>query len=84
MSGGGSGARPLSPDGKRIASGGDDNTVRIWDGASGYEVMTLKGHTGSVRSVTFSPDGRRLASGSLDGTIMIWDGSKSMPDVAQK
>ena len=61
----------FSPDGKRIASGSDDKTIKVWDAATGAEVMTLRAHERS--RVTFSPDGRRIVSGSDDKTIKVWD-----------
>ncbi|KAK0731912.1 quinon protein alcohol dehydrogenase-like superfamily [Lasiosphaeris hirsuta] len=63
----------FSPDGSRIASGSEDETIRIWDAKSGKEVRKLEGHSGWVSSVAFSPDGSRIASGSWDETIRIWD-----------
>ncbi len=57
----------FSPDGKRLASGSYDETVKLLDAATGKEVLTLKGHTQDVSSVCYSPDGKRLASGSHDG-----------------
>jgi WD40 repeat protein len=65
----------FSPDGKRLASAGRDQTVKVWDVASGQETLTLKGHTDWVTSVAFSPDGMRLASASYDRTVKIWDAS---------
>ncbi|MBW4457979.1 MAG: ribosome assembly protein 4 [Nostoc indistinguendum CM1-VF10] len=62
-----------SPDGKTIASGSDDNTIKIWDVTTGKAIKTLTGHTSRVDSVVYSPDGRTLASGSADKTIKIWD-----------
>jgi WD40 repeat protein len=62
-----------SPDGRCVATGSYDGTVKVWDAAGGRELTTLSGHDDWVRSVAWSPDGERLASGSDDGTIKVWD-----------
>jgi len=56
-----------------VASASLDQTVKVWDTATGQELRSLKGHTKSVQSVVFSPDSQRLASASWDGTVKVWD-----------
>jgi len=63
-----------SPDGKHIASGSGDLTIKIWNADNGNSaVRTLKNHIKEVQSVAYSPDGNSIASGSRDGTIQIQD-----------
>jgi WD40 repeat protein len=62
----------FSPDSQTLASGSYDNTIKLWNLASGKELRTLTGHKNEVTSVAFSPDGRTLASSGEDQTIKLW------------
>ena len=62
----------FSPDGQTVASGAGDQTVKIWDVATGQECATLKGHTDRVMAVAFSPDGKTLATAGIDYTVRLW------------
>ncbi|MDZ8138382.1 MAG: serine/threonine-protein kinase [Nostoc sp. DedQUE04] len=63
----------ISPDGKTIASSGDDGTIKLWNLATGKLIASLKGHFQQVNVVVISPDGKLLVSASDDNTIKIWN-----------
>jgi WD40 repeat protein len=63
----------FSPDHKMLASGGDDQSVRLWDITSGKQLHKLTGHDKGIRLLAFSPDGRLLVSASFDNTVRVWE-----------
>jgi WD40 repeat protein len=77
----------FSPDGQRIATASEDNTVKVWDARTGQMLLPLQGHTYTVASVAFSPDGQRIVSGAGElnnsvplggehqkpGEVKVWD-----------
>ncbi|HVS36188.1 MAG TPA: c-type cytochrome domain-containing protein [Gemmataceae bacterium] len=66
-------AAVFSADGRRILSGGDDRTLRLWEADSGKTIQVFRGCEGGIKSLAFSPDGGRVLSGSADATVRLWD-----------
>jgi len=62
-----------SPNGRILASGSLDKTIKLWDAKTGQLQQTLEGHEGEILALSYSPDGNVLASGSSDSTIKFWD-----------
>lgn len=66
-------ALAFSPDGRWLASGGEDKTIILWDPATGEEVRKLKGHSAALTQVAFSPNGQRLVSADQNGGVEVWN-----------
>jgi WD40 repeat protein len=64
-----------SPDGTRLATGSDDETVRIWSVETGKQTARLRGHADEVAGVAWAPDGDHLTSVDRSGLVIVWDGS---------
>jgi WD40 repeat protein len=69
----------FAPDGRTLAAASQDQSVHLWDIATGKVVSALRGHEGSVTALAFAPDGKTLASGSSDTTVLIWDAAGLNP-----
>ena len=66
----------FSPDGKTLASGSKDMTVRLWNTERRKKLKTLKGHVGWITALAFSNDGKIIASGDTDSIVRLWDTHK--------
>ncbi|KAJ1949954.1 ribosome assembly [Linderina macrospora] len=69
----------FSPDGRQLASGSGDTTVRIWDLATETPQFTCTGHKNWVLSIAWAPNAQTLASGSMDNTVRLWDPRTGKP-----
>jgi WD40 repeat protein len=67
------------PDGKIIATGSQDTSIRLWNAETGKEIAILHGHQGYVDAVAFSPDGEKIVSWARDGQLFLWDLSVAKP-----
>jgi hypothetical protein len=66
-------AYEFSSDGKRVLTGSQDHTVRLWDVETGHCLRVLEGHTNGIWGLAWSADGQRALSGSQDNTVRLWD-----------
>ena len=74
----------ISRDGQSIVSGGADNTVRVWDAATGQQRAQMAGHTAAVHALAFTPDEALVVSAAADRTLRLWDvgGGRQLKQVA--
>jgi WD40 repeat protein len=63
----------FGPDGRRLATASEDQTVKIWDLGNGHEVLTYAGHQDRVEHVAYSPDGQTIASAGAEALVKLWD-----------
>ena len=63
----------FSPNGNYIASGYNDNTIKLWNSQTGQEIKTFKGRKDKVRSIAISNDGKYIVLGNISGTLKLWD-----------
>jgi WD40 repeat protein/serine/threonine protein kinase len=69
----------VSPNGRRLASAGEDGTAKVWDLGTGQLIYDVTQHRAPVYAVAFSPDGQWLATASVDTTARLWDAATGTP-----
>jgi WD40 repeat protein len=74
----------FSPDGSRLLTASWDGTAKLWDAATGQEVLPLRWNADSATAAAYSPDGRRLAAAAVDGTFKVWDAATGQELLAPK
>ena len=62
----------VTPDGKQLVSGSNDNSLKIWDLETGKEKFSFIGHSDEITAVAITPDGNQIISSSRDGTVKVW------------
>ncbi len=67
----------FSPDSRWVATAGEDQSMKVWEVATGREVLNLLGHVDCVSDVSYSPDGKSLVTSGYDGTLRVWDADSS-------
>jgi WD40 repeat protein len=75
-------ALAFSPDGKTLATGSYDSSLKLWDLALGQSVATLRGHSSVVACLAFAPGGNAIYTGSGDATVRIWH-APNFEEIAQ-
>lgn len=68
----------FSADGKQLATGSRDSTIRLWDVGRKQGTAVLRGHSDRVTAIAFSPDAKLIASGSADSTLVLWDARRGV------
>jgi eukaryotic-like serine/threonine-protein kinase len=76
---GGVRALAFDPEGEKLATGGRNGAVKVWDTHTGAKLFEVAGHSGSVVAIAYAPDGKTLATAGGDKTIKLWDAAKGGP-----